>query len=215
MANLIVTNTFVAGTDALAAEVNQNFTDVRTFVNTQVVHRDGTNAFSVAPTMPSAAAAVTVAGHVANKAYVDAEKADVLANGKPANTAWGVVGSGADTALRTNRMESADINAAVAVTITAPAGRRYKVSGVVSAAQNTLAGLVRLFLYKNGELLAVIGRASASAGSSVHISGFSWDEPAAGSLTYSLRMSTNAGTVDAQGDGMATRIFVEDVGPAV
>lgn len=42
MAALTITNTFTAGTQAVASEVNQNFNDVKNFANSQVVHRDGT-----------------------------------------------------------------------------------------------------------------------------------------------------------------------------
>lgn len=42
MATLNVTNTFTNGTAANATEVNQNFTDVKTFVEGSLVHADGT-----------------------------------------------------------------------------------------------------------------------------------------------------------------------------
>lgn len=42
MATLNITNTFTNGTAANATEVNQNFTDVKTFVEGSLVHADGT-----------------------------------------------------------------------------------------------------------------------------------------------------------------------------
>lgn len=48
MATAAVTNTFVASTPAEAAEVNTNFTDLVTFLNNSVVHRDGSKAMSAA-----------------------------------------------------------------------------------------------------------------------------------------------------------------------
>jgi len=45
-ANAIVTNTFVQGTPANANEVNANFSDVLTWINTNAVHLDGTKAFT-------------------------------------------------------------------------------------------------------------------------------------------------------------------------
>lgn len=46
MATAAVTNTFVAATAAEAAEVNTNFTDLVTFLNNSVVHRDGSKAMT-------------------------------------------------------------------------------------------------------------------------------------------------------------------------
>lgn len=46
MATASVTNTFVAGTAAEAAEVNTNFTNLVTFLNNSVVHRDGSKAMT-------------------------------------------------------------------------------------------------------------------------------------------------------------------------
>lgn len=46
MATASVTNTFVAGTAAEAAEVNTNFTNLVTFLNNSVVHQDGSKAMT-------------------------------------------------------------------------------------------------------------------------------------------------------------------------
>ena len=46
MATVSVTYTFTNGTDADADEVNQNFTDLVTFINTDVIHRDASVAFT-------------------------------------------------------------------------------------------------------------------------------------------------------------------------
>lgn len=46
MATASVTNTFVASTAAVASEVNTNFTDLVTFLNNQVIHKDGSKAFT-------------------------------------------------------------------------------------------------------------------------------------------------------------------------
>ena len=43
MATASVTNTFVQDATTSAAEMNQNFTDVETFMNSSVMHLDGTN----------------------------------------------------------------------------------------------------------------------------------------------------------------------------
>ena len=134
---------------------------------------------------------------------------------RPWNTPWGVVATGKDTAERTNRTLSADINSAVAVTFTVPAGRRLKISGLVAGEQNTSTGVQRLYVYKNSSQFEAIGRQAASTTLDMTtLTGFVLDTPSAGSVTYSLRMDTTAGTVDARGDLLPTTIVVEDVGPA-
>lgn len=127
MATLTISNTFVAGTDALASEVNQNFTDVRTFVNSQVVHRDGTTAFTSTPSMPSTAAAVTAAGHVSNKAYVDDRRW---------NTAWGVMQQVTFTSPQTfSTTGTVLMTGSTLPSFTFLAGRRYLLRAFIPAVQ--------------------------------------------------------------------------------
>lgn len=71
MATLSITNTFTALTKAQAAQVNTNFGDVATFVNTNVVHVDGSQAMTGALTLPNSDP--TNANHAARKSYVDAQ----------------------------------------------------------------------------------------------------------------------------------------------
>lgn len=73
MATLTVTNTFVDATPAEAAEVNENFDDVVDFVNTQVIHRDASIAFTSTPSGPAADA--TTSNQFVRKAMLDAEAA--------------------------------------------------------------------------------------------------------------------------------------------
>jgi hypothetical protein len=49
MASLATTYTFASGATIASAQVNQNFTDVETFVNGNVPHCDGTNVFTGQP----------------------------------------------------------------------------------------------------------------------------------------------------------------------
>lgn len=66
-----VTYTFTAGTAARAAEVNQNFTDLVNYINTNVILKDGSVAFTGIPTLPNADP--TNSNHAARKAYVDTQ----------------------------------------------------------------------------------------------------------------------------------------------
>lgn len=53
MATATVTNNFTAGTPAVADDVDQNFTDLVTFLNGSVVHKDGTVTMTGLLTLPS------------------------------------------------------------------------------------------------------------------------------------------------------------------
>lgn len=68
MATASVTNTFVAGTTANPSTVNQNFTDLLTFLNNSVVHVDGSKAMTAALTLNTESSA----NHATRKTYVDA-----------------------------------------------------------------------------------------------------------------------------------------------
>lgn len=68
--NATVTYSFVQGTPANAVEVNTNFTDVITWINTNAAHLDGTKAFTGLVTLP--ATTPSNANHATRKGYVDA-----------------------------------------------------------------------------------------------------------------------------------------------
>jgi len=67
--NVSVTYNFVAGTDAVADQVDTNFNDVVSWVNTNAAHLDGSKAFTGIPSGPSSNP--TTANQLARKAYVD------------------------------------------------------------------------------------------------------------------------------------------------
>jgi len=75
MATSSVTHNFVVATPAVADNVDQNFTDVTTFLNNQVVHRDGTKAMTAAFDAGSQklvnVAAGTVSSDAVNKGQLD------------------------------------------------------------------------------------------------------------------------------------------------
>ena len=73
MATVSVTYTFTNGTDADADDVNQNFDDLVTFINTDVIHRDASIAFTTTPSGP--ASDPTTDNQLARKAYVDTQVA--------------------------------------------------------------------------------------------------------------------------------------------
>ena len=77
MATVSVTYTFTNGTDADADEVNQNFTDLVTFINTDVIHRDASVAFTATPSGP--ASDPTTDNQLSRKKYVDDQVATKVA----------------------------------------------------------------------------------------------------------------------------------------
>jgi microcystin-dependent protein len=70
MATASVTYTFANGTNADGTQVNSNFTSVLNFLNTEVIQRDASVAFTAIPTLP--ATTPTLDNHAVRKAYVDA-----------------------------------------------------------------------------------------------------------------------------------------------
>jgi hypothetical protein len=73
MATFTRTYTFTVGTKAKAAEVNQNFSEISTFLNNSVVHVDGSKAFTGIPTLATGIDPTT-SNHLTRKAYVDAKE---------------------------------------------------------------------------------------------------------------------------------------------
>jgi hypothetical protein len=220
MASLTITNTFTAGTEAVASEVNQNFSDVRNFVNSQVVHKDGTNPFTVMPVLPSSSfSSVTTAGHAANKAYVDYKTSD---KASLSLTPRGLVAVGTDTSLHSAVTASADISANVALALTYGSWpleggkRQLRISAQVAAESTSGAGEARLYIYKNTVLFAQIARLSLDDAGDNHgsLTGFALDDIQSGTHVYSLRLDTTGGDVDVRGDVMPTTILIEDMGPA-
>lgn len=67
-ANVAVTYTFTNGTAADAAQVNQDFTDIVSWINTNAVHLDGSKVFTGAP---SYASDPVSANQLCRKSYVD------------------------------------------------------------------------------------------------------------------------------------------------
>lgn len=76
MATATVTHDFVAGTLIESAEVDQNFTDLANFLNTEAIQRDGSVAFTAIPTLPSSDP--TSDNQATRKLYVDNKFRGVL-----------------------------------------------------------------------------------------------------------------------------------------
>jgi hypothetical protein len=77
MATASVSNTFVSGAAAIAADVNTNFNDLTGFINSEVIQKDASLAFTAIPSGP--ATDPTTANQFTRKAYVDARAPRVVA----------------------------------------------------------------------------------------------------------------------------------------
>jgi hypothetical protein len=92
MATASVTYTFVNNTAADADEVNGNFSDLVTFLNTHVVHKDASVAMTSILSLP--ASDPTTANQATRKSYVDAAAgAGALTSFSP-SLATGTIGNG-------------------------------------------------------------------------------------------------------------------------
>lgn len=66
---LSITNTFTSGATAIASQVNTNFSDVSTYVNTNAIVKDASVAFTQVPSGP--ATDPSSANHLTRKLWVD------------------------------------------------------------------------------------------------------------------------------------------------
>ena len=84
-----VTYTFTTGTAAIASQVNQNFTDLVTWVNTNAVHLDASKAFTNVPSGPSSDP--TSDNQLARKAYVDKKVTTCTSSTRPSPATLGQI----------------------------------------------------------------------------------------------------------------------------
>jgi hypothetical protein len=84
-----VTYSFTVGTAAVAAQVNQNFTDLVTWINTNATHLDGSKPFTSVPSGP--AVDPSSDNQLARKAYVDRKGSTCLSSARPASPVVGQV----------------------------------------------------------------------------------------------------------------------------
>jgi hypothetical protein len=109
----------------------------------------------------------------------------------------------------------------MSVTFTALAGRRYKISATISVAgASDNARWVCDFIKGASTNVGILGRFESTDGGNDGrwtFSGFALDSPSAGSVTYKLAASREAGTGNITFQGNALRLahfLVEDIGPA-
>lgn len=203
MATASVTYTFTALTKAQAAQVNQNFTNLTTFLNADVVHVDGSKSMTGALTLP--ASDPTNANHATRKSYVDTVAG---------NQAAGIVASASKTTTQTFTT-LADVTG-LSVTFTAAANRHYRIS-VHGLLRSSVSGDIAQLLIADGSNNTLsIGQVDCSSTSfAFTASCFHVLTPSAGSVTYKARCVRSSGTGTVTLDSAATYpsyIVVEDLG---
>jgi len=137
MATATVTYNFAAGTPIVADEVDINFTDLTTFLNTNTVHADGSIAMTGILTLP--ASDPTTANQAARKSYVDAGDATVAASvaakvAKAGDTMTGHLTLAADPTLDNHAARAAYVNAGDAATLASAVAADAVVSAAFAAA---------------------------------------------------------------------------------
>jgi hypothetical protein len=122
------------------------------------------------------------------------------------------VGSVTATGAQTGISAITDITS-LTITFTAIASRRYAIHYRVSFAQQTSTGIVILTVANGSNTALDAPAVTNTAATYGTLSGFLVQTPGAGSITYKLRLSTSAGTVDLnQAAGSPSSLLVVDAG---
>ena len=202
MPTLDVPNTFNNNTTADATEVNANFTEIESFVNTNVIQKDGSVAFTAVPTGPGTDP--TSDNHLARKAYVDEFAKGVVARATiTANQ--GSIGS-----------TTTDITSLTTGSVTTEAGRDYKVTIDLSVAVDTVSLPITIIL-ADGSNNQLAAKAVHSV-SATQQDGFTLTfvhAPGAGSREYKVRAQCPVGGTDTivAAATQPALILLEDLGP--
>lgn len=144
MTSVSKTYTFVAGTDAKGTEVNQNFDDIITYVNNEVVVRDGSTAFTAVPSGP--ATNPSSDNQLTRKKYVDdqdtAISTTVTANKTAADNAFLVrpTISGSNNQIIKSASVTGYTNSVGDLTITFPVAFPSSIISVVACSGDAAAG---------------------------------------------------------------------------
>lgn len=100
------------------------------------------------------------------------------------------------------------------LTFTAPGGRRYLISGIVRCDQASTAGRVAVYISTSTSVIQK-EEMNLQVGERATFTPWTVITPSAGSVTYKLRLSTSAGTVDALADvAYPNQLLIMDIGPS-
>jgi hypothetical protein len=202
VANASVTYTFIPDTTIKASEANINFANLVNFLNSNVVQKDASLAFTNIPSGPSTNP--TTSNQFTRKAYVDDLVSDTVGAlnrvvGISSSTHPGTFGSGAAP------IPSSEI------TYTFDPARRYRFTASVLLSMTSGTGYV-MSVYRSGEQVRLDQDNGANtlghtAYGSYVLSGLS------GSLTHYIGIRTVSGGGTLLGGTQAHQFVIEDLGP--
>ena len=120
------------------------------------------------------------------------------------------------TAFVTSSTSPTDITG-LSVTFTAVASRQYKIS-IYATIEPSAAANSRIYIVKSSTLLCEIPSPRLASPVNTAMTGFAFDTPGAGSVTYKAQVDVTSGTTTvyatAQRASIAARLIVEDIGAA-
>lgn len=178
MATAAVTNTFVDATTIEAADENQNFTDLVTFINTHCIQKDG----SLAMTSPlTLSGNPTTALQAAPKQYVDAGAAGVVGF-RSTGAFYNYVANGTETTVSA-LTHSVDLEDGYyyTATLTMPVMTLGSGSGRITGR-----------LYKDGAEVQKFFADQTDDGNSGHLE-YTWLQSGDDTQTFLVKVAHNAG----------------------
>jgi hypothetical protein len=204
--DVAVTYNFTNTTNADAEQVDTNYADLVTWINTNAVHLDASKAFTGVPSGP--ATDPSTANQLSRKSYVDAGDAATLAA-----AAKGYVGSTSFTALQGTSGAAGTVEMASA-TVTLSASRRYKISFTCFSVINYSPGDTQLQISRGGTPIQLHRVDASGTGAFGGQSFFVIDTGYSGSIEYTVELYTSAVSgagIDATASWPAI-LLVEDIG---
>lgn len=200
MATASVTYSFVANTLIESAKANTNFNDLVSFINSNLIQKDASVAFTAIPSGP--ASDPTTANQFARKAYVDAVGAALPhLMGTPSSS----------TSTSTFGTSTAAISS-TGVSATYTYGRKYLFLGMATFGMVGSSNGYILSLYEGG-LVSRLDQNNQAVGLGLTANGMWWSNTLAGSHTFSLGIQAVSGTGTLTGSVEPHKLLVLDLGP--
>jgi len=133
---------------------------------------------------------------------------------QPWNMPWGRMGSATATVDQGTIGGIADVTSLTTGSITYVANRRLLVTVSVVMLSVTAGGLRRLYIDKDGAVVALAFHTFANTNEFETVSIHFYDSPTVGAHTYKVRASSDANTCTIANSSSTGLIIVQDVGPS-
>lgn len=208
MPTAAVTYNFVPETTILASEANTNFANLVNFLNSNVIQKDASLAFTNIPSGP--ASDPSSANQFTRKAYVDAAITTGVA------TAVKVIAHDNSTSSGTSIGQNFTNISGLSITHTFVAGRLYRFTGQSSFKMRSGGtGYLLSILESGGEVRRIAADLNYTGQSGMTAFGTYLTSSLSGAHTFTLAMRTNVGELDFLGEGAYSHTFtLEDLGVA-